>query len=155
MTCGFYDRVMADRRVSGPTPDEISAWIIATFPETRVAQAMGATFFSLTDEHWPNFATIVTTDEHDMGAPSNLTARPEAFRLNIGVGKDSYTRLVGAIRDPDYAAPDTIVPHPVYARQRWIAIVNPSRATFDEVLKPLIAEAHDRLAHPRRGPTDT
>ena len=68
------------------------------------------------------------------------------FRLNIGVGKETFRRLVGSIDEPDYAALDTILPHPVYAKQRWIAILNPSWATFDEVVKPLIAEAYDRLA---------
>ena len=136
---------MADGRVSGPTPDEISTWITTTYPETKVAAAMGATFFSLTDRHWPNFTTIVTTDEHDVGAPSNLTARPDAFRLNIGVGKETFERLAGSQTVPDHAALDTIVPHPVYAKQRWVAILNPSRRSWEEIVKPLIAEAHDRL----------
>ena len=87
----------------------------------------------------------MTTDAHDMGTPSDL-ARPGVFRLNIGVGKDTFTRLVGSLAEPDYAALDTVLPHPVYAKQRWIAILNPNRDTFDEVLKPLIAEAHARLA---------
>ena len=133
---------------SGPTPDEITDWITTTWPETVVAQALGATFFSLSDKHWPNFATIVTTDEHDTGAPSNL-ARDGVFRLNIGVGKETFERLAGSITDPDAAALDTIIPHPVYAKQRWIAILNPSAATFHDVVKPLIAEAHDRLARAR------
>jgi hypothetical protein len=143
---------MPDSKGSGPTPDEISTWITTTWPDTKVAAAMGATFFSLTDQHWPNFATIVTTDEHDMGAPSNLTARPEAFRLNIGVGKATFERLLGSRSaaanpgsGPDFAAVDTILPHPVYAKQRWIAILNPSRATWEDVLQPLIAEARDRI----------
>jgi hypothetical protein len=139
---------MRQTRESGPDPDEITSWITSTYPEARVASAMGATFFSLTDEHWPNFATIVTTDEHDMGTPSNLS-RDGVFRLNIGVGKDTFARLVGSMADPDHAALDRVVPHPVYARQRWISILNPSRRTFDDVVKPLIAEAHDRLARPR------
>jgi hypothetical protein len=139
-----------DRRESGPDPDEISTWITGTYPETKVASAMGATFFSLTEAHWPNFATIVTTDEHDMGTPSNL-ARVGVFRLNLGVGKDTFQRLVGSMVAPDHAELDRILPHPVYAKQRWIAILNPSRATFEDVIKPLIAEAHDRLARPRRG----
>ena len=96
----------------GPTPDEITEWITRTYPETVVAQALGATFFSPSEQHWPNFATIVTTDEHDMGSPSNLTARPEAFRLNIGVGKDTFGRLAGSNLDPDYAALDAVVPTP-------------------------------------------
>jgi len=139
---------MRQTRESGPDPDAISSWITSTYPETKVAWAMAATFFSLTDEHWPNFATIVTTDEHDMGTPSNL-AREGVFRLNIGVGKDTFQRLVGSMSDPDYATLDRLVPHPVYARQRWVAILNPSRTTFEEVVKPLIAEAHDRLRRPR------
>ena len=136
---------MAFMRESGPDPDEITDWITTTYPGTAVAEALGATFFSLDERHWPNFATIVTTDEHDMGTPSDL-ARDGVFRLNIGVGRETFERLVGSMDDPDYAALDRIVPHPVYAKQRWISILNPSRSTFDDVVKPLIAEAYERLA---------
>ena len=131
--------------VSGPDPDEITAWITVTYPDTVVSRAMGATFFSLDESQWPNFATIVTTDEHDMGNPSDL-AREGVFRLNIGVGRQTFERLVGSVTEPDHAALDRVVPHPVYAKQRWVSILNPSRATFQEVVKPLIAEAHARLA---------
>ena len=133
----------------GPDPAEITAWITVTYPETLVAEAMGATFFSLDEKHWPNFATIVTTDEHDMGNPSDL-ARPGVFRLNIGVGRETFNRLAGTMADADYRALDTVLPHPVYAKQRWLAILNPSRGTFADVVKPLLAEAHDRLATARR-----
>ena len=130
----------------GPDPEAIKRTIVATWPETDVVEALGASFFSLdADKHWPNFATIVTTDEHDEGAPSRLS-RPGTFRLNLGVGRATFERLVGAVDQPDYAAFDRILPHPVYARQRWISILNPSDATFAEVLLPLICEAHDRLA---------
>src|SRR3954469_23672022 len=122
---------------AGPDADEITSWITTSYPDTVVATAMGATFFSLDASNWPNFATIVTTDEHDMGTPSDL-ARPGVFRLNIGVGKSTFERLVDAAAEPDYAALDTVLPHPVYAKQRWIAILNPSRGTFDEVVKPLV-----------------
>jgi uncharacterized protein DUF6194 len=140
---------MGSTRHSGPDPDEITSWIMSTYPETVIAQAMGATFLSLDEKHWPNFATIVTTDEHDTGAPSNL-AREGVFRLNIGVGRETFQRLVGSMTDPDYAALNQVLPHPVYVRQHWIAILNPSRETFDELVKPLIAEAYGRLARPRR-----
>ena len=133
---------------SGPDADEISGWITTTYPETVVAEAMNARFYSLDPSGWPNFATIVTTDEHDMGNPSDL-ARDGVFRLNIGVGKATFERLVDPSVEPDYAVLDTVIPHPVYAKQRWIAILNPSRRTFDETVKPLIVEAHDRLAKPR------
>ena len=149
LTAGIYDRGMRQTSESGPDPEEITTWISGTYPETVVGQAMGATFFSLDEKQWANFATIVTTDEHDEGAPSEL-ARDGVFRLNIGVGRDTFERLVGSMTAPDYAALDTILPHPVYAKQRWIAILNPSRKTFDELVKPLIAEAHARLVRPPR-----
>jgi hypothetical protein len=99
---------------TGPDPDAITRLILEHYPETVVAEALGATFFSLDEKHWPNFATIVTTDEHDMGNPSNL-ARPGVFRLNIGVGRETFERLVGTMQSPDYAALDRFLPHPVYA----------------------------------------
>jgi hypothetical protein len=51
--------------------------------------------------------------------------------------------------EPDYAALDQVVPHPVYARQLWVSILNPSDASFRDVVLPLLAEAHDRLAAQR------
>jgi uncharacterized protein DUF6194 len=131
---------------TGPDSEAITQTILETWPETDMIEALGARFFSLDPQkHWPNFATIVTTDEHDDGAPSDL-ARPGAFRLNIGVGRDTFERLVGSMESPDYAAYDRILPHPVYAKQRWLSILNPSDATFRDVCLPLIAEAHDRLS---------
>jgi hypothetical protein len=141
---------MGTTREPGPDPDEITAWITATYPETVVGEALNARFFSLNEQQWPNFATIVTTDEHDLGSPSDL-ARLGVFRLNIGVGKTTFERLVGSMAEPDFATLDAVLPHPVYAKQRWIAILNPSRETFEEVIKPLIAEAYERLARGRRG----
>jgi hypothetical protein len=134
---------------SGPDPEAISRTIRELYPETDVVEAMGATFFSLDPEkHWPNYATIVTTDEHDEGAPSNL-ARPGVFRLNLGVGRATFERLVGSMADPDYAVLERLVPHPVYAKQLWISILNPGDGTFRDVVLPLLAEAHDRLAAQR------
>ena len=110
----------------GPDPDAIKRTILETWPETDVVEALGAAFFSLdAEKHWPNFATIVTTDEHDEGAPSRLS-RPRVFRLNLGVGRATFERLVGSMTEPDYAVFDRILPHPVYAKQRWISILNPS-----------------------------
>jgi hypothetical protein len=134
---------------TGPDPEAIKRTILDTWPETDVVEALGAAFFSIDPEkHWPNFATIVTTDEHDEGAPSRLT-RAGAYRLNIGVGRPTFERLVGSVAEPDHAAFDRILPHPVYAKQLWISILNPSEATFRDVVLPLLAEAHDRLAAAR------
>jgi hypothetical protein len=135
---------------TGPDPEAITRTILDRYPETDVVRALGATFFSLDPEkHWPNYATIVTTDEHDDGAPSNLTAREAAFRLNIGVGRGTFERILHANGDPDYAAFDQFLPHPVYAKQLWISILNPSDATFRDVVLPLLDEAYRRLANVR------
>jgi len=134
---------------TGPNPEAIARTIRETYPETDVIEIPGAAFFSLDpDKHWPNFATIVTTDEHDEGTPSKLY-RPGVFRLNLGLGRPTFQRLVGGAADPDYSAFDRLLPHPVYAKQLWISILNPSDATFRDVVLPLLAEAHDRLAAQR------
>ena len=129
----------------GPTQDDMIRLIRDAFPHAVVAEIDSAVFFSLDERHWPNFATVVWTDEHDMGTPSNL-ARPGVYRVNVGVDRETFPRLVGSQEDPDYAALDRFVPHPVYAKQRWISILNPSRHTVAESLMPLIAAGHDRLA---------
>src|SRR6476646_4144825 len=113
---------------TGPDPEAITRTILDAWPDTDMVTALGASFFSLDREkHFPNFATIVTTDEHDEGAPSNL-ARPGVFRLNIGVGRETFERIVEA-SGADYAAFDRFFPHPVYAKQLWISIINPTDAT--------------------------
>ena len=143
-----HDRDMTNPEPSRLTPDDVVAYITATWPETDVVEAMNAWFFSLDPEkHWPNYATLVTTDEHDEA--SNLS-RPDTFRLNLGVDRPTFERVATeAGPDPDYTALDRLMPHPVYAAQRWICIVNPSRATFHDTVVPLLTLAHDRLADQR------
>src|SRR5688500_9887817 len=134
-----------ERLPDGPDLDEMLNLIRDAFPNAVVAQIDSAAFFSLDEKHWPNFATVVWTDEHDEGAPSNL-AREGVYRVNVGVDRETFQRLVGGMTDLDYATFDRFVPHPVYAKQRWISILNPSHETARERLMPLIAAGHDRLA---------
>ena len=135
---------MTPTDLPGPGPDAITRYITETYPDTVVAHAEGATFFSLDESHWPNFATIVTGEAFDDG--SNLS-RPGVFRLNIGaLSRDTFQRLVGDLADPDFTELDRLLPHPVYAKQRWVAILNPSQRSFEEIVKPLLAETHERVA---------
>ena len=139
---------MRELKGSGPDPETITAYIKQTYPEAVVLEMTGTWFFSLDEKHWPNFATIVTTDEHDQA--SNLS-RPGVFRLNIGVDRPTFQRVAESAPAPDYTALDRLLPHPVYAQQLWISILNPSSRTFDETVVPLLGLAHDRLANvPRR-----
>ena len=143
----LHDLDMSSSDRPEPAPEAIVNYIIETWPETDVVEAMNAWFFSLDPEkHWPNYATLVTTDEHDEA--SDLSRRG-AFRLNMGVDRATFERVAEVSPDPDYTASDTVLPHPVYAAQRWICIVNPSEATFRDVVIPLLTVAHDRLAEQR------
>jgi hypothetical protein len=101
------------------------------------------------------FATIVTKDYGDFDNSSQLD-RPGVYRLNIGVGRDTFRALFGAPSraegdgsaghaSHDYAALNRLMPHPVYATQSWICVLNPSPAIF-ETVKPLLAEAHSRAS---------
>jgi hypothetical protein len=138
---------MSQSTKSDVPAERITEYITTTLDGVDVVSAMGATFISLDPvRHFPSIATIVTTDEHDPAAESDL-ARPGVYRLNIGLGKATFRRLfparakaeVGA--KPDYTALDRLMPHPVYARQNWVCILNPSEDSFETLVKPLLAEA--------------
>ena len=132
----------------GPDPETISQYITTTFPDVDVVSIEGMRFFSLDpDKHWPNFATLVWSDESDQ--VSDLS-RPGVFRLSMGLDRSSFERIAKAAGpEPDYAVLDRVLPHPDYARQRWVAILNPNQSTFAEVVVPLLDEAHARLAAQR------
>jgi hypothetical protein len=143
--------------------DAITRYISETFGGLDVVVAEGDTFFIYDPERNlpPNrrlpFATIVTKD-NEYDCISRLD-RPAVFRLNLGVGKESYRSLFGAYVPPvdagsagdgdcDFAALDRLLPHPVYGRMFWISVLNPSDATF-ETLRPLLAEAYERAVRRR------
>ena len=98
------------------------------------------------------FATIVTKDYGDFDCASNLN-RPGVFRLNVGIGRETYRSLFGSQTclsdagdagegDHDFTALNKIKPHPVYGKMFWVCVLNPSAATFQTV-KPLLGEAYD------------
>jgi hypothetical protein len=98
------------------------------------------------------FATIVTKDYGEFDNASRLD-RPGVFRLNIGVSRETFHALFGYLPGKstttnatyDYAAMDRIMPHPVYAPQSFVCVLNPSSQTF-ETIKPLLAEAYAIVA---------
>ncbi len=101
-------------------------------------------FFYGPDRMFP-FATIGTRD-NDYDRASQLD-RPGVFRLNIGVSKDTFAKLFGGTGETakamDYTVLDQLMPHPVYAAQSWVCVLNPSGVTFQSVL-PLLVEAYSR-----------
>jgi hypothetical protein len=133
----------------------ISEYITTTFDGVHPVGAWGDTFFfynpgrKLPDKIY--FATLKSKDD-DYDQVSNLD-RPSVFRLNIGISKSTYRSLfgpppprpgAGGVVDTghDFTALDQLLPHPVYGRQFWVCVLNPSAATFQAV-QPLLAEAYD------------
>ena len=149
--------------------DAIIQYVTDTFTGVEVVRptdgpGAGDTFFIYDPQHnldpkrrFP-FATIVTKDYGDFDNASQLN-RPNVFRLNIGVSRDTFRALFGPAPSAesdhsttyDFAALDRLMPHPVYAPQSWVCVLNPSPETF-EAVKPLLAEAYSRAAarHARR-----
>ncbi|HEU4909879.1 MAG TPA: DUF6194 family protein [Propionibacteriaceae bacterium] len=104
------------------------------------------------------FATLVVSDYPGWDTESDLD-RDGIFRVNIAIGRSDFERLFGYTpkehaahhSDFDYAATDMVIPHPTYASQGWVAILNPGERTSMQ-LKSLLDNAH-RLAvqrHRRR-----
>lgn len=86
------------------------------------------------------FATIVIKDYPGFDEASNLD-RPGVYRLNIGVSRATFERLFQADATHDVAQLDRLIPHPVYAKNHWVSVLNPSQSTVDSLL-PLLVEAH-------------
>ncbi len=115
-------------------------YIARTCPDATVVDASGGTFFFTDPEQKFPFATLSTNDEYDQA--SNL-GRSGVFRLNIGVGKEAFRSLFGAAGEAehDFAAPDVLMPHPVYGKMYWVCVVNPGPATV-EAVRTLLADAY-------------
>jgi uncharacterized protein DUF6194 len=96
------------------------------------------------------FATIVVKNYGEFDQLSQLD-RPDVFRLNIGVTRDTFIELFGhppaehatSAVGYDFAALDRLMPHPVYAPQSWVCVLNPTEETFEGV-KRLLAEAYSK-----------
>lgn len=123
--------------------------------------AWGDTFFFADPPDGPSdrrmpFATIVTKDYPGFDTASNLD-RPGVFRLNIAVGRTRFQELLGYPPDAqpqhdadiDYSALDHVLPHPVYAIQGWVSILNPGVRTSD-LVRALLRDAHTRAVNRQR-----
>lgn len=130
----------------------ITHYLTHAFDDVQLHGIEGWTFFFHGADRMMPFATLGTQDDAYDNA-SNLN-RPSVFRLNIGVGKATYRSLFGpeapragangfVETGHDFTTLDQLMPHPVYAPQSWVCVLNPSAATFEGV-KPLLAEAYER-----------
>jgi hypothetical protein len=133
----------------------IRQYIAQAFPGVEAVDASGGTFFFVGRERMLPFATLVTSDEYDQA--SDLS-RPDVFRLNVGVSKETFRALFGGgLERPseagegggyDFTALDRILPHPVYGKMYWVCVLSPSEATFKKA-QELLAEAYEMAARKR------
>ena len=131
--------------------DEVTQYIHDTFDGVETTTAMDYIFFFYRSERKFPFVTIATTD-NEYDRVSQLD-RPDVFRLNIGVNRDTYRALFGppprlgedGVVDSghDFSTLDRLMPHPVYAPQSWVCILSPSAETFAQTVQPLLAEAYE------------
>jgi hypothetical protein len=123
---------------SGPNgPFEERAWCSPCDPERNLEGS----------RRFP-FATIVIKDYGDFDNLSNLN-REGVFRFNIGVSKETFRKLFPDEREHDFTALDTLIPHPVYAVNHWVSVLNPSDETFARI-KPLLDEAYETAVRRNR-----
>lgn len=86
------------------------------------------------------FATLKSKNGKNDKASS--LDREGVFRLNIGLPSKDYETIFG-LRPPkpikgniiqgdyDFTSLNTLTPHPIYGWMGWIAILNPSKTTFE------------------------
>ena len=141
---------------------EISQSITKTCEGVDVVTDSGNSFFFYNpdknvplDHRFP-FVTLVTSDLYDQFSHLN---RPSIFRLNIGIGKQTFRSLEGSSSLPsdrdsaaisgenasgyDFTALDQVMPHPVYGRMYWVCVLNPSDETFETNVRQCLSEAYD------------
>ena len=133
----------------------ITTYITETFTGVDVVASGNSFFFhdpgrGLPKDHRFPFATLVASDAYD---PFSDLNRPGVFRLNVGVGKQTFQSLFGSVEGHDFTALDRIMPHPVYGKMYWVCVLSPSATTF-EAVKPLLAEAYERAARRHAKPAE-
>jgi hypothetical protein len=74
----------------------------------------------------------------------------------VEAGRTAFEELIGyppaaqGLTEHDYAELDRLLPHPVYAPQGWVCIVNPGERTEAQA-RELLAAAHERARRRYRG----
>lgn len=123
---------------------QVEAFVLGLEDVQRV-ENFGYTFFFVGDDHRLPFVTIGHAD-NEFDSVSRLD-REGVFRINIGVSRQTYDALVGnsGAEAVDYSALDVFLPHPHYAKQNFICILNPTGKNVD-ITRQLILEAHSIAA---------
>ncbi len=118
---------------------------VAQMENVQRQKNFGYLFFFVGDDHRVPFVSISDSD-NDYDRVSNLN-REGVFRINIGVSRETFESLLAdsPTETIDYSALDIFLPHPEYAKQHFVCILNPS-AENEEIAKKLMVEAHSIAA---------
>ena len=151
--------VMSDEGVS---IEEVIAYSLETFPGLIEDWNWGErSLFYNPERRLPKGTYFLTFKERDSANDSASRIGPGDYRLNVGISKVAFTDRFGAVparpaaggvvqTGHDFSQLDRILPHPVYGWMCWIAIVNPTHETFQEV-RPLLSGAYERAVERFRG----
>ena len=127
-------------------PKLILETLLSRFPGTQAVEAWGETsLFYNPGQVLPRGVYFATVKERD-GENDKASQLDHAgvFRFNLGTSKALFFERFGApprrpgkgqaIDGPwDFAALDTLTPHPVYGWMSWVSVLSPSSRTFDEM----------------------
>lgn len=118
---------------------------IAKLDDVQQETNFGYTFFFVGDDHRLPFVTLADSD-NEYDSVSNLN-REGVFRINIGVSNATFESLLAHSPSEhiDYSALNVFLPHPEYAKQHFVCILNPAQENV-EITKQLIVEAHSIAA---------
>ena len=136
------------------TPTEIIDALLSKFDGVTVVEAWGEkSLFYNPRKRLPRGVYFATIKEKngDNDKASSLD-RNGIFRLNIGTTKHLFLERFGAPPPRpskggiiegtwDFTALDTLMPHPIYGWMSWVAVLNPTPKTFEDI-NPLIEAAY-------------
>jgi hypothetical protein len=118
---------------------EVEAFV-AGMQDVQREDNYGYVFFFVGDDHLLSFVTVANAD-NEWDNVSNLN-REGVFRVNIGISRETFDTLIGEPSEPlDYSVLNTFLPHPEYAKQNFICILNPEGENAERT-RELIREAH-------------
>jgi hypothetical protein len=135
--------------------EEVIAYSLEHFPGVIKDWNWGERSLFYNPEHQlPKGTYFLTFKQRDGANDSASRIGPGDYRLNVGISKVAFTDRFGAVparpaaggvvqTGHDFSQPDRILPHPVYGWMSWIAMLNPTHETFEEV-KPLLLGAYER-----------
>lgn len=120
--------------------EEIQAFL-TDLSEVEHSENFGYTFYFVGADHRLPFVTF-TSGDNEYDSVSNLD-RDGVYRINIGVSRATFEQLFGGLSAEalDYTVLNTFLPHPDYAKQHFICILNPTGEQLQRT-KELITEAH-------------